>query len=568
MPGALGTALATQTVQAQVEASVAMHVHICHVLLAEAAHTLFGEPFQVSSEAVQEELLDPKKSLVFRSIKSRFRHSAPELPPASSMNHGPSNQGNTTPINPGSSRAPPAAADDEAYVEKILDEFRKRHSHVAAEHVTEFSDLVKSSVSRLVPELQKPRRPSEVTVGNIKEAEAIKNLKTVPKKSAISRPASSKDTSEAASQSNDVSFNPDLLEVEIDNTHPVTEIFTSELLNYEAMLEKRLVTYAEFQRLVMKSILAAIRKANTFNPAEHGPEKTNDGLPNYSKLLCDCIVNNIQQQEEFMDCFFNYLGEKVDFPELANVRSDSKFPQEERSSATPHSSSSIRGFRLSTETSPILAPSKSIAHPGVLSSEFMIKNIAHIVKKMQPQFEVILFSFMELDLRLADRFLRIFSEKVPKVVSGTVTPQVLRRSSAFSNRIRKLALGPTYFTRAYQVAVQDYETKLKRLIADIAANDAEMKKRNLNVASMALLESKATMLKFLRPMEKAPVVRLRIIPPETASNVDESTSGAIDLAGPTRRRFMSVTDVSSSAVIEASKRAVEKKRRSREENDH
>ena len=48
MPGALSTALATQTVKAQVEASVGIHLHVCHVLLAEALHKVYDDPFQVS----------------------------------------------------------------------------------------------------------------------------------------------------------------------------------------------------------------------------------------------------------------------------------------------------------------------------------------------------------------------------------------------------------------------------------------------------------------------------------------------------------------------------------------
>jgi hypothetical protein len=50
MPGALGTALATQTVKAQVEASVGIHLHVCHVLLAEALHKVYDDPFQVTRE--------------------------------------------------------------------------------------------------------------------------------------------------------------------------------------------------------------------------------------------------------------------------------------------------------------------------------------------------------------------------------------------------------------------------------------------------------------------------------------------------------------------------------------
>ncbi|CAG0916016.1 unnamed protein product, partial [Notodromas monacha] len=69
----LGSVLEGQLAQSQVMSSMQIHVHVNHLLLAEAKHRVFGEPFQMSEDYVQIELLERSRYVRIGNTNRSFR---------------------------------------------------------------------------------------------------------------------------------------------------------------------------------------------------------------------------------------------------------------------------------------------------------------------------------------------------------------------------------------------------------------------------------------------------------------------------------------------------------------
>ncbi|CAG0921765.1 unnamed protein product [Notodromas monacha] len=365
-------------VRAQVEAGVAILIHVCHLIIAEGHHSVHGDALQHAEMAVEH----------MKELARILESSVSVLANVALENCG------STPSTSTSSTSLSARVNNKRLrVRSIPDS-------AIMPRVSAFAKLGNSRRKSL--RRRSDHRKSDVGAAAAAAAAAVATNRTREDPAASSSSSSSPEVS------------------------------------YEALFEKRLTDFAEFQRKVLMASLAEIRKRAPLDTTRLVTEEQGQSVS--ATEWKDRIQGMEAEQEAYLSCFFASVG-TVTFPKLSAVRRDTVYPASARLSQ-----SSISSSQMSSR------PSKpdAVGLQGIL-----LDTLVKVVKRERPHVELISHSFMQLMMRNQHYFL----EDVVKRVSAGKNPEdtkVLRHLE----KLQKIKLDTDYLTRAYTEAMRNYSRKL------------------------------------------------------------------------------------------------------------